>query len=54
MTDELDKFDAFIIDNECLKNQGYRFNEGLLAQIKHLKKLNIDIVITEFVHREAV
>lgn len=54
MTDELDKFDAFSIDNECLKNQGYRFNEGLLAQIKHLKKLNIDIVVTEFVHREAV
>lgn len=54
MNEDKIKFDAFSLDNCILMKNGYRLNSGLLNQIKNLKNLPVEIVISEIVHREAL
>lgn len=50
---ELD-FCAISIDNETLKNNGYKFDEGLLKEICQFKTSPIKVIQSDIVHNEAV
>jgi hypothetical protein len=49
---ELD-FGAITIDNSTLKNEGYRFNEGLLKQMEQFANGPVKVIQTDIVHNEA-
>lgn len=50
---ELD-YGAITIDNDILKNHGYKFDEGLLAQLAQFKSSPVTVIFTDIVHNEAV
>ncbi|BEO51077.1 PIN domain-containing protein [Serratia ureilytica] len=50
---ELD-FGAITLDNSTLKGEGYKFNEGLLAQMSQFKKSPVSVIQTDIVHNEAI
>lgn len=50
---ELD-FGAITIDNATYKGEGYRFYEGLLAQMRQFKKSPVKVLQTDIVHNEAI
>lgn len=50
---ELD-FGAITIDNETFKGEGYRFYEGLLAQMRQFKESPVQVLQTDIVHNEAI
>jgi len=50
---ELD-FGAITIDNTTYKGEGYRFNEGLLAQMRQFKQSPVAVLQTDIVHNEAI
>jgi hypothetical protein len=50
---ELD-FGAISIDNSTFKSEGYKFYEGLLAQMKQFKKGPVRVLQTDIVHNEAI
>ncbi|WP_156480580.1 PIN domain-containing protein [Aquipseudomonas alcaligenes] len=50
---ELD-FGAITIDNATFKGEGYRFYEGLLAQIRQFKESPVKVIQTDIVHNEAI
>jgi hypothetical protein len=50
---ELD-FGAITIDNDTYKGEGYRFYEGLLAQMRQFKESPVKVLQTDIVHNEAV
>ncbi|MFM5440321.1 PIN domain-containing protein [Aeromonas enteropelogenes] len=50
---ELD-FGAITIDNATYKGEGYRFYEGLLAQMHQFKESPVKVLQTDIVHNEAV
>ncbi|MFN3882372.1 MAG: PIN domain-containing protein [Nitrincola lacisaponensis] len=50
---ELD-FGAITIDNATFKGEGYRFHEGLLAQMKQFKKSPVKVLQTDIIHYEAI
>lgn len=50
---ELD-FGAITLDNATLKSEGYRFHEGLLAQMKQFKESPVKAIQTDIVHNEAI
>ncbi|WP_234086829.1 PIN domain-containing protein [Azonexus sp. R2A61] len=52
-TTELD-FGALSIDNDILKSEGYKFDEGLLAQLRQFKDSPVAVVISDFIHNEAI
>lgn len=47
-------FSAISIDNATLKSEGYRFNEGLLAQIRQFRNSPVEVIQTDIVHNEAI
>jgi len=47
-------FGAITIDNATLKSEGYKFYEGLLAQMHQFKDSPVKVVQTDIVHNEAV
>ncbi len=47
-------FGAISIDNATLKGEGYRFNEGLLAQIRQFKESPVQVIQTDIVHNESI
>lgn len=49
---ELD-FGAITIDNASFKAEGYRFYEGLLAQISQFKESPVQVLQTDIVHNEG-
>lgn len=49
---ELD-FGAITIDNATFKGEGYRFYEGLLAQMRQFKESPVKVLQTDIVHNEA-
>lgn len=50
---ELD-FGAITIDNATLKGEGYKFFEGLLAQMHQFKDSPVKVIQTDIVHSEAL
>jgi len=50
---ELD-FGAITIDNATFKGEGYRFYQGLLAQMKQFKESPVQVLQTDIVHNEAI
>lgn len=50
---ELD-FGAITIDNATYKGEGYRFYEGLLAQMRQFKESPVKVLQTDIVHNEAL
>ncbi|MBU2240432.1 MAG: DUF4935 domain-containing protein [Gammaproteobacteria bacterium] len=50
---ELD-FGAITIDNATFKSEGYRFYEGLLAQMRQFKESPVQVLQTDIVHNEAI
>jgi hypothetical protein len=50
---ELD-FGAITIDNATFKGEGYRFYEGLLAQMRQFKESPVQVLQTDIVHNEAI
>ncbi|HHD7487413.1 TPA: PIN domain-containing protein [Klebsiella oxytoca] len=50
---ELD-FSAITLDNATLKNEGYKFYEGLLAQMRQFKESPVRVIQTDIVHNEAI
>jgi hypothetical protein len=50
---ELD-FGALTIDNSTFKGEGYKFYEGLLAQLNQFKDGPVRVLQTDIVHNEAV
>ena len=50
---ELD-FGAITIDNVTYKGEGYRFYEGLLAQMRQFKESPVKVLQTDIVHNEAI
>src|SRR6218665_1342712 len=50
---ELD-FGAISIDNSTFKSEGYKFYEGLLAQMRQFKKGPVRVLQTDIVHNEAI
>ncbi|MBF0659229.1 DUF4935 domain-containing protein [Psychrobacter sp. NG25] len=50
---ELD-FGAISIDNSTFKSDGYRFDEGILAQLVQFKDSPVKLVQTDIVHNEAI
>lgn len=50
---ELD-FGAITIDNSTFKSEGYKFDEGLLAQMKQFKESPVRVLQTDIVHNEAI
>lgn len=50
---ELD-FGAITIDNSTFKSEGYRFYEGLLAQMRQFKESPVQVIQTDIVHYEAI
>lgn len=46
-------FGAISIDNATLKGEGYRFYEGLLAQMRQFKESPVQVIQTDIVHNEA-
>lgn len=50
---ELD-FGAITIDNATFKGEGYKFYEGLLAQMKQFKESPVQVLQTDIVHNEAI
>lgn len=50
---ELD-FGAITIDNATYKGEGYRFYEGLLAQMRQFKESPVRVLQTDIVHNEAI
>lgn len=49
---ELD-FGAITIDNSILKGEGYKFHEGLLAQLKQFNNSPVKVIQTDIIHNEA-
>lgn len=47
-------YGAITIDNATFKNEGYRFYEGLLAQMKQFKESPVTVIQTDIVHNEAI
>lgn len=47
-------FGAITIDNAILKGEGYKFNEGLLGQMRQFKASPVKVMQTDIVHNEAV
>jgi len=47
-------FGAISIDNATLKGEGYRFYEGLLAQMRQFKESPVQVIQTDIVHNEAI
>ncbi len=45
---------AITIDNAIFKSEGYRFDEGMLAQLKQFKESPIRVIQTDIVHNEAI
>lgn len=45
---------AITIDNCILKSQGYKFNEGILAQLTQFKNSRIKFIQTDIVHNESI
>lgn len=43
-------FGAISIDNATLKGEGYRFYEGLLAQMRQFKESPVQVIQTDIVH----
>lgn len=52
-TIELD-FGAITLDNSTLKSEGYKFYEGLLAQMEQFKESPVKVIQTDIVHNEAI
>jgi len=53
--DEIElNFGAISIDNATLKGEGYKFYEGLLAQIRQFKESPVQVIQTDIVHNEAI
>lgn len=50
---ELD-FGALSIDNDILKSEGYKFDEGMLAQLHQFKSSPVAVIISDIIHNEAV
>ncbi|WP_414160764.1 PIN domain-containing protein [Serratia sp. BNK-12] len=50
---ELD-FGAITIDNSTFKSEGYKFYEGLLAQMRQFKESPVQVIQTDIVHNEAI
>lgn len=50
---ELD-FGAITIDNDTFKSEGYKFYEGLLAQMRQFKESPVRVLQTDIVHNEAI
>lgn len=50
---ELD-FGAITIDNATFKGEGYKFYEGLLAQMRQFKESPVQVLQTDIVHNEAI
>lgn len=50
---ELD-FGAITIDNATFKGEGYRFYEGMLAQMRQFKESPVQVLQTDIVHNEAI
>ena len=50
---ELD-FGSITIDNATYKGEGYRFYEGLLAQMRQFKESPVKVLQTDIVHNEAI
>ncbi len=47
-------FGAISIDNATLKGEGYKFYEGLLAQMQQFKESPVQVIQTDIVHNEAI
>lgn len=47
-------FGAITIDNATFKGEGYRFYEGLLAQMRQFKESPVKVIQTDIVHSEAI
>lgn len=47
-------FGAITIDNATLKGEGYKFYEGLLAQMRQFKESPVKVIQTDIVHNEAI
>ncbi len=47
-------YGAISIDNTALKEEGYRFSEGLLAQMRQFKDSPVKVIQTDIVHNEAI
>lgn len=47
-------FGAITIDNSTLKGEGYKFYDGLLAQMKQFKNSPVQVIQTDVVHNEAI
>jgi nuclear transport factor 2 (NTF2) superfamily protein len=47
-------FGAISIDNATLKGEGYKFYEGLLAQMRQFKESPVQVIQTDVVHNEAI
>lgn len=53
--DKIDlNFGALTIDNSTFKGEGYKFYEGLLAQLNQFKDGPVRVLQTDIVHNEAV
>lgn len=50
---ELD-FGAITVDNATLKGEGYKFYDGLLAQMRQFKDSPVQVIQTDIVHNEAI
>ncbi|HFF1891438.1 TPA: PIN domain-containing protein, partial [Escherichia coli] len=50
---ELD-YGAITLDNSILKGEGYRFYEGMLAQMRQFKDSPVKVIQTDIVHNEAI
>lgn len=47
-------FGAITLDNSVLKSLGYKFHEGLLAELAQFRNSPVQIIQTDIVHNEAV
>lgn len=50
---ELD-YGAITLDNSILKSEGYKFYEGMLAQMSQFKDSPVKVIQTDIVHNEAI
>lgn len=50
---ELD-YGAITLDNSILKGEGYKFYEGMLAQMRQFKDSPVKVIQTDIVHNEAI
>lgn len=50
---ELD-YGAITIDNSILKGEGYKFYEGMLAQMRQFKDSPVTVIQSDIVHNEAI